>query len=446
MVGHRYDVAVVGGGSAGIAAAIAAAERGAHCILLDREATLGGNISQAFVHTVCGLYYADEPVPRYANPGFPQRFARASLAWGAARDPVRAGRVWVLPTDPPKLAAAAVELCHATAGLELGLSAELVGVTLSAEPGGEQQLLLQTAEGVREELSARIVVDASGDAALAMLGGAATETSAPDELQLPSYIFRLAGVDTATLDELEGFGRLHVTRAVAGAVRDGDLPPGCESVLVRPGFDSGRVYLTLNLPRPAEGWEPLDSGRVALLQTEAQASAEQLVAFLRETRPAFARCRIDAWPARLGVREGRRLSARVCVTRDDVRSGRRRPDEVAISTWPIELWRDHRRATFIHADGPCGVPLAALLSRSHPGLLAAGRCLGADSDALGALRVIGTALATGEAAGVVAACAADAGSDLASVAAGEVRQHILERAQMGPGQPGGPAALPEADR
>ncbi len=71
MVGHRYDVAVVGGGSAGIAAAIAAAERGAHCILLDREATLGGNISQAFVHTVCGLYYADEPVPRYANPGFP---------------------------------------------------------------------------------------------------------------------------------------------------------------------------------------------------------------------------------------------------------------------------------------------------------------------------------------------------------------------------------------
>ena len=77
MGGRRFDVAVVGGGGAGIAAAIAAAGRGARCILLDREATLGGNISQAFVHTVCGLYFADEPAPRFANPGFPQRFARA---------------------------------------------------------------------------------------------------------------------------------------------------------------------------------------------------------------------------------------------------------------------------------------------------------------------------------------------------------------------------------
>ena len=188
----------------------------------------------------------------------------------------------MLPTDPPRLAAAAVELCQATAGLDLGLGAELVGATLSSEPGGEQQLLLQTADGVREDLTARIVVDASGDAALAALGGAATETSAADALQLPSYIFRLAGIDTAALDELQGFGRLHVTRAVAGAVRDGDLPPGCESVLVRPGFDSGLVYVTLNVPRPAEGWQPLDSRlRCCVVQAEAQRSAEQLVAFLR---------------------------------------------------------------------------------------------------------------------------------------------------------------------
>jgi len=446
MGGRRYDVAVVGGGSAGFAAAIAAAECGANCVLLDREATLGGNISQAFVHTICGLYFADEPAPRFANPGFPQRFVRALLACGAARQPVRAGRVWVLPTDPPRLAATAVECCRATAGLGLELSSELVDAALSSEPGGEQQLVLQTADGVRQELRARIVIDASGDAALASLAGAATETSPADVLQLPSYIFRLADVDAAALTELQGFGRLHVTRAVAGAVRDGDLPRGCESVLVRPGFDSDRVYVTLNVPRPAEGWDPLDSARASALQVEAKASAEQLVAYLRATRPAFARCRIDAWPARLGVREGRRLGALANITRDDVRLGRRRADEVAISSWPIELWRDHRRATFVHAEGPCGIPLGALLSRSHPGLAAAGRCLGADADALGALRVIGTALATGEAAGVAAARAADQGSALAFVAAREVREHILERAQSGSGLPGNPTAPPESER
>jgi FAD-dependent oxidoreductase family protein len=128
------------------------------------------------------------------------------------------------------------------------------------------------------------------------------------------------------------------------------------------------------------------------------------------------------------VRETRRVCARDPVSAVDVRMGRRRDDEVAVSTWPIELWQDHRRARFEHPAGPCSIPLAALISRSHPRLAMAGRCLGADREALGALRVLGAALATGEAAGIAAALAADAGTPLARVAAERVRHHILERA------------------
>lgn len=441
MSGRRFDVAVVGGGSAGVAAAIGAAERGAHCLLIEQATALGGNVSQAFVHTICGLYHADEAAPRFANPGFPERFARRLLGCGAAREPVRVGRVWVLPTDPPRLAAAAEECVRATGGLELALGSELVAATLSAAAGGEQALRVRDAEGAQTELRARIVVDASGDAALAALAGAATETS--ETPQLPSFIFRLAKVDTDALEELQGFGKLRVTRAVAGAVRDGALPAGCESVLVRPGFDAGGVYVTLNVPRPPQGWDPLDPRAVAMLADEARHSAERLADFLRETRPAFARSRVDAWPARLGVREGRRVLGLGRVSRDDICSGRRAADEVAVSTWPIELWRDHRRASFVHADGPSSIPLAALRSRSAPGLAMAGRCLAADADALGALRVIGTALATGEAAGVAAAGAADANTGLAAVAAEDVRQHILDRAAS---EAAFPQAPTEADR
>ena len=110
---ERFDVAVVGGGIAGIAAAIAAADRGAHTLLLERAGALGGNVSQALVHTLCGLYLAAESgdaIP--ANPGFPERFAAILRNAGAAGDPERAGRVWVLPTDPPRVAAAALRLCE----------------------------------------------------------------------------------------------------------------------------------------------------------------------------------------------------------------------------------------------------------------------------------------------------------------------------------------------
>jgi hypothetical protein len=436
---ERFDVAVVGGGAAGIAASVAAADCGARTLLLERAEALGGNISQALVHTLCGLYLPAESgdaVP--ANPGFPRRFADALRAAGAAGAPERAGRVWVLPTDPPRVARFAHRLCGTTAGIELRLGSELLGAALATDATAEQRLRVGGRDGERE-ITAAVVVDCSGDAAAAALGGAATEMAGPEALQLPSYIFRLADVDTAALRELRGFGRLRVTNAIAGAVRRGVLPDGCEAVLVRPSFEAGQVYVTLNLPRPPEGsYAPLEPACADELCAQARRGAEQLVVFLRRTRPAFEKCRVDGWPERIGVRETRRVSGRVQLSEDDVREGRRREDEVAVSTWPIELWQDHRGARFEYPAGPCSIPLDALISRSHPRLTTAGRCLSADRGSLGALRVLGAALASGEAAGVAAALAADAGIPLAEVAPKRVRHHILERAEAAP-----PTIVPE---
>lgn len=428
------DVAVVGGGLAGVAAALAAAEAGARTLLLERADTLGGNVSQAFVHTLCGLYLgadAGDAIP--ANPGFPMRFARALQAEGAAGEPERAGRVWVLPTDPQRVAEVAVRRCRATPGLALQLGHELVSASLTRDGSGPQSLRTRSAHGGSRTFEAAVVVDASGDAALAALGGADVERAEPDSVQLASYIFRLAGVDAGALEELRGFERLRVTSAVAGAVRSGELPPGCEAVLVRPGVIHGVVYVTLNLPRPEGGFDPLSPECVDALHARARFGAEQLVAWLRQSRAAFAQCRVDAWPARVGIRETRRVCGRTDVSGADVRAGRRRDDEVALSSWPIELWHDHRRARFEVPAGPCSIPLGALVSRSHPRLAMAGRCLAADHEALGALRVLGTALASGEAAGVAAALAADAGSSLREVAAQRVRDHILARAEAAAG-------------
>jgi hypothetical protein len=418
---ERFDVAVVGGGCAGVAAALAAAEAGARTLLVERSDVLGGNAALAFVHTICGLYLpaeAGDAVPAHA--GFPQRFAAGLARRGGAGPPERAGRVWFLPTDPPRLAAYARALCERAPRLELRLGRALARCAAGAHGDG---FALGFDAGPGAET--RLLIDASGDAAVAVLAGTPVEASPPGELQSPSWIVRLEGVDTRAL---EPFARLRASHAVAGAVRAQALPRECESVLVRPlGAPGvhGECFLQVNVPK-LEGvpYDPLDDAQREALEARGRAAAEAVLAFLRATRPAFARARVAAWPRRLGVRETRRAVGDEVLTREDVLGGRRRDDEVALSSWPIELWRDHRRASFEHPSGPCSVPLGALVSRGAGRLGVAGRCLSATHEALGALRVIGTALATGEAVGIAAALAADAGRDLRAIAPARVRAHI----------------------
>jgi hypothetical protein len=414
------DVAVVGGGSAGVAAALAASRTGARTVLIEREPVLGGNAAHALVHTLCGLYLpAESGEAVLGHAGIPREIA---LALGGA--PERAGKVWYLGSRPASLAAVYSERCRAEASLELRLGASLEAAALARDSRGESLLVVREAGSVHE-LRARVVVDASGDAAAAFLGGAAWEIAPAALLQCPSYIFRLDGVDAAAL---AGFARVRLTTAVAGATRSGALPIGTESVVLRACGEPGQVFVTLNVARPAgDSWRPLERECVAALQASARESAVAIAAFLRETRPEFSSSRLAEHPRRIGIRETRRALGPVVLTADDVLAGIRRDDEVALSTWPIELWHDHRRPTFEYPRGACSVPLGALVSRTHPRLGMAGRCVSATHEALGALRVIGTSLATGEAIGRAAAFAADEGVALGAIAPARVREHTRVR-------------------
>lgn len=423
---RRFDVAVVGGGPAGIAAALGAARAGAHTLLVERERRLGGNVTQARVHTICGLYRNDAERAEPIHVGLPLRIAEALARTGGAGEPTAAGRVFYLPIRPAAFAALAQALCERTPGLVLATGSRLVAAQLAEQAGEPSEVELE-GPGGRSRASARAVLDASGDAAAAAAGGAACEATPPERLQRASFIVRLEGVADAALED---FARLRLTAAVARAARGGALPAECASLVARPDAERGSLHLTLTLP-PLAGrpFAPLEPAYLEALGAHARALTEQIVAFLRASREGFGAARVADWPARVGIRETRRVLGRVVVTREDVLEGRRRDDEVALSGWPIELWEDHRRARFEHPAAPCSVPLGALLSRSHPGLGAAGRCLSASHEAHGALRVIGTALATGEAIGVAAALAAGAGLALGDVEPARVRARIADDAE-----------------
>jgi hypothetical protein len=385
---REFDVLVAGGGSAGLAAAVSAARRGARTLLVERHGVLGGQAPVALVHSICGLYHLDGDEPVFANPGFASEFATRLVRAGGASGPEKLGRVWVLLTQPAVFAQLAAAMAEETPGLEVHLSTEL-----SAASGDEATL------GSGERVRARTMVDATGDGALAALLGAAFEQTESTRLQRPAFIFTLDGVEAA---QLEDEGRLRLAHRIAGATRSGALPPGALGASFR--GQGEQVFVTIDLDGGPD-FDPTDAACLARQEREGCALAVVLADFLRSEAPGFAKSRIANFPTHIGVRESRRVVGRYRLEAADLEQGARFDDAVALATWPMEM-RETARGARLHfpVNGqPCEVPLRALRLRDHERVFVAGRCIACSHEAQASLRVIGTCLATGEAAGRAAA-------------------------------------------
>lgn len=392
---ESYDVCVAGGGSAGLAAAVASARTGAKTLLVERHGSLGGMASAAFVHSVCGLYRlpGKDAAARLANDGFATEFGRRLLASGAT-GPVRMGRVDVLLHRPAAFARLADQFAREEATtLTVSLHTELA----TADP----ETVTLHCRGKSRTVRAKAWVDTTGDAVLATLRGVPCETESPERLQRPAFIFALGGVEAAALDD---DGRLRLARRLVTAIRAGALPGGLMGAHFRASPQPGEAFVTIDLTG-GERFDPLDPACLTRLETEGRDLGERLVDFLRTEAAGFAQCYVAAWPSRAGVRESRRVVGQYRIETEDVAAGAEFTDAVAHSAWPMELRETAHgpKLRFPVDERACGVPLRALRARDDETLFVAGRCLSCSHEAQASLRVIGTCLATGEAAGLAAA-------------------------------------------
>jgi hypothetical protein len=399
-----YDVVIVGGGAAGLAAALGAAAHGARTALVERYGFLGGMATAGMVGTICGLYQtAPGSTPEPLNEGFALSFAERLAAMPGCDKPIRRGRAFVLPYTPFAFACLADELTAAAPGLDVFLHADLVDVTVSR---GRIEALRIASWEQTTELGARTVVDASGDAVLAHRAGAATEMEPLAARQLPSLVFVLQQVEPGAL---EPGARVALLRTLVTAERAGQLPRGASNLVLAPTLQPGEVICKLAL----EGiLERMATGRdfLTVAEQEGRRRALALTEFLK-TLPAFTRAFVSHTAAQVGVRESRRVLGMYQLTREDVLAGRRFEDGVARASWPIELWEEGRLgATYEYPEDGLAydIPLRSLRARDIDNLFVAGRCMSATHEALGSARVIGTCLATGEAVGRAAARRAEA--------------------------------------
>ena len=392
------DVLVIGGGAAGIAAATAAGRAGAQTLLLERYGFLGGLASAAWVGTICGLYLRDTSGARAVpvGGGFPQEFA-SRLQHISAVKPLRADSgLWALPYHPPDFARVADAVVSEAKHVSVILHATVADAQAQ---NGRLNTVRALAWNEPLTVSPVAVVDCTGEATAAALAGANAEDGATD--QAPALVFVLENIDPALAER----GLLEVRRELRRAVENGTLPAICERLSLVPGGAlNGRIAFKLSMFPARPGcllWR-----QVTDWERESRAALESLRKFLSENVAACRDARLHSVAPQLGVRSGRRILGRARLRDKDVLEARKSSTGIARGSWPMERWTRSPRPemTYFAERDYYDIPLDCLRVVEFDNVFVAGRCLSAETGAMTSARVIGTALATGWAAGTAAAC------------------------------------------
>lgn len=392
---HRRDsraaVVVCGGGAAGLAAALSAAQCGARVILLEARASLGGTVAQALIHTLAGFY---DSAGKLLNGGLTKELTQRLTRADPPARPRKMGRLWVLQVCPRVYLATVNRWIAESRRIAVHCGTAVTGVTRM-----DDRIVELTARGPRgtQRFIPRAVIDATGTAEVVRLLDE-TLVIDDDHRAAGGWIFRLRGIVPAALDFPQGVA---IVRAVHEAAEAGRLPADCGQAWIDRGIDDDEAFVKLLVPL-----DRLWRQREREISTQARHTQESLVTFLR-TLPGFSAASV-AQTGTLGVRDGGRIRGRYTLTVDDVRAGRKFPDAAARCAWPIEYWDPERGVSLEYL--PDGVhyeiPLRSLRLEGLENLWTVGKCLSADRLAHASARVVGACWAVGETAGKGAASCA----------------------------------------
>ncbi|MGH6761034.1 MAG: FAD-dependent oxidoreductase [Phyllobacterium sp.] len=395
---QRYDVVVIGAGAGGIAAAVGAARTGAKTLLVERYGFMGGAATNAQVLAYCG-FFAKGNKPRQMVAGVGQELLLQLKALGIDTAPMKSSSGnWIITLDP-EATKLAFDRLALSAGLDIRLHTRLAAAHVT--DGQLKSIELLDHEGTTV-VEAGAFVDASGEANLAALSGAPLSQpgGADAHIQAASLPIRIGGVPADVSCD-----RTIMAELIREHNRTSDEP-----ILRADGGVMMRVPLTNDYWWMAVDLETdgLSGGSLTAAELKARELAWRNLNVLRR-HPGFEKAYLASTGPQLGIRETRRPVSREDITEQDVVGGRRRDDAIARASWPVEVHEAPGRARFIDigGEGFCDVPLGAIEAAGISNLRLAGRVIGADSKAYGSIRVMGTAFATGQAAGVSAAFAAN---------------------------------------
>lgn len=388
----KKSILIVGSGSAGIAAAVAAQNSDTNVCLIERNDFPGGKATAAEVGTICGLYLRSKSGnPKYSNFGYPVDFSKKLAEASQTQvEQMENGLLYL----PYKIEAFKTIALSEIKNNNIDFRPNTKITAIHIEHNKINEVVLDSIEG-GNSIKVDAVIDCSGAAIVSTLAKISVLKS--DEYQSMAQIFEVSGIDADEAFNVD----ISIKRAGLAANNERLKNYILGTSLVPGSLIQGSAKLKMGLPKKVTD----DENQMNLVSKQAIEILSEVFEFLQINVAAFKNSKLISVAPEIGLRVEKRALGKYVLTRNDVLNCIKRKDAVCAGSWPIESWREgyKLKMDFFPENDFYHIPASCLESKFIENLFMSGRNISADDDAIASARVIGTCLATGYASGKLAA-------------------------------------------
>lgn len=420
---NKYDVIIVGGGTAGCSAAYNAGIRGLKVLLIEKNIHLGGTITSALV----------VPAMKSGEHQINTDFYKALIA-----ELHSIGGQATYQDNPgwfnPELTKIALDTLMAKANVDVFFDTHIRDVIIENRVIKciviSKEMLSVYNEKIEKQnkklsvsIEAKYIIDATGNCEIGKLCGCEF-LEEKNENQPVSLRFLMGGIDVpkfaewledydkdrnvTTVENIDGF--IHLSTAYTwDKDKKWALAPLFEDAVSKGILkDHDRNYfqiftvagmpstIAFNCPRIIDYTKTLDVENMSKALILARKNIYRLANFCKIYFPGFENSYISNIADMLGVRVSRRIKGKYVYTIDDVKTGKTFENPVVVSNYPVDVHSDKKDSSTLEMVKDYTLPLESLMSADIDNLFVAGRCISADFMAQGALRVQASCFSMGE--------------------------------------------------